>query len=74
MAEVVSHVLNPAARFQQMHGHGVAQRMNRSFLDAGCRGVVGEELLHLALLQGALAAGEEVRPPNPFFKRRIVIR
>jgi hypothetical protein len=27
-AQVVGHVLDPAAGFQQMHGHGVAERMD----------------------------------------------
>jgi hypothetical protein len=62
VTQVVGHVLNSAARFQEMHRHGVAQAVHRSRLDAGRIGILVEQLLHLALLQGPLAAGKEVRP------------
>jgi hypothetical protein len=45
-----------------MHGHGMAQSVHRSRLDASVVGVIVEQLLDLALLQRSLAAGEEVRP------------
>jgi hypothetical protein len=60
--KVVSDILNPTASFQKMHGHGVAQGMDRTFLDAGGVGIIVKELLDLPLLQGPLAAGEEIRP------------
>jgi hypothetical protein len=64
-AQVVGHILNPAAGFQKMYRHGVAQGVDRALLDTGLLAVIGEELLHLALLQGPLAAGEQVRPHIP---------
>lgn len=36
--------------------------MDRALLETGSLGIIGEELLHLALLQGLLAAGEQIRP------------
>jgi hypothetical protein len=62
MAQVIGHVFNVAAGLQEVHGHGVTECMDRSRLNAGRRDVIIEQLLHLALLQGTLAAGEEVRP------------
>jgi hypothetical protein len=62
VAQVVGHIRNPAAGFQEVHGHGMAQGMHRARLEAGRLGVLGEELLHLALLQGPLAAGEQIGP------------
>jgi hypothetical protein len=32
VAQVVGHVLDAAAGFQEMHGHGVAQRVHRALL------------------------------------------
>jgi hypothetical protein len=61
VTQVVGHVLDPAAGFQEMHGHGMTQGVHRSLFDADRFGVIGEELLHLALLQGPLATGEEIR-------------
>ncbi len=60
--QVISDILNPAAGFQEMDSHGMAESMDGARLDAGDLGVIGEELLHLALLQGPLAASEQVRP------------
>jgi hypothetical protein len=62
VAQVVGHVLDPAAGFQQMDGHGVAERVRGAVLDACRLVVVVKKLLDLALLQGSLAAGEEIRP------------
>jgi hypothetical protein len=38
----------------EMHSHRVAQGMDRARFDAGGVGILGEQLLHLALLQGSL--------------------
>lgn len=62
VTEMIGHVLDPAAGFQQMHRHRVAQRVHGAFLDAGRLGIVDKELLHLPLLQGPLAASEKVGP------------
>src|SRR5688572_19626960 len=35
VTEVVGHVFNPAAGFQEMHGHGMAQGMHGMPLDPG---------------------------------------
>jgi hypothetical protein len=60
VTQVVGHVFDPATGFQKMHGHGVAQGVHRALFDAGGIGVIVEQLLHLPLLQGSLAAGEQV--------------
>jgi hypothetical protein len=59
---VIGHVFDAAAGFQQMHGHGMAQGMDRAFLNSGRLRILLEQLLHLALLQGSLASGKEVGP------------
>src|SRR5687768_13810693 len=43
-----------------MYRHRVAQSVNRALLDTGSASIIIEQLLDLALLQGTLAAGEEV--------------
>ena len=62
VAQMIGHVRDSAAGFQEMHGHGVAQGVDRTLFDAGRIGVIVKELLRLALLQGPLAAGEEIGP------------
>jgi hypothetical protein len=65
VAEMIRDVFNSTAGFQGMHGHRVAKGMNRTLLDTSNFGVIVEELLHLAFLQGALAAGKQVGPDIP---------
>src|SRR5688500_6385792 len=62
VAQVISDILAPTAGFQEMYRHRVAQGVNRSLLDTGSVSIIVEQLLDLALLQGTLAAGEEVGP------------
>jgi hypothetical protein len=62
VAQVVGHLLNPPPGFHEVHSRGVTERMDGACLGTSCLAVIGEELLHLPLLQRALLTGEEVRP------------
>ena len=60
VAPVVGDALDAAAGVEQVYRDRVAERVNRTALDAGGPGVLFEEVLDLAPLQWPLAAGEEV--------------
>src|SRR6266446_3090366 len=62
VAQVVGYVLDAAAGVEEMDRDGVPQRVHRTALDAGGLRVAVEEVLDLPLLEGALAASEEIRP------------
>jgi hypothetical protein len=60
MAQVIGHVLDAAAGFQEVDGDGVAQSMDGSAGNACGLRVGLEEMLHHAFLERALPSGEEV--------------
>ena len=67
MAQVVFDKLDPQAGVQQVHGDGVAQRMDRILrVDASLCGVVLEQPGDALVAQGALPAGEQ---PSPVGRR-----
>src|SRR5712692_5527659 len=60
MAEVVRHVLNALACFQEVYGNRVAQAVDRAAFYPGLLGVLRKEGLNLAFLERSLPAGKEV--------------
>jgi hypothetical protein len=58
VAQMIGHVLDAAAGLQEMHGHRVAQRVDRPAFNSDFFGIVRKELLDHALLERAFPAGE----------------
>jgi hypothetical protein len=58
VAQMIGHVLDAAAGLQEMHGHRVAQRVDRPAVNSDFFGIVRKELLGHALLERAFPAGE----------------